>query len=38
MKKMNLFFFAEEQIHWSDACWFYGVMTLCIVVTAVIVG
>lgn len=36
MKKINLYFFGEELVHWSDACWFYGVLTLCITITALI--
>ncbi|MEK5070296.1 hypothetical protein [Sporosarcina sp. FSL K6-1508] len=27
MKKLNVYFFGEEQIHPSDARWFYGVLS-----------
>lgn len=37
MRKINLYFFGEELVHWSDACWFYGVITVCSVVTGYVV-
>ncbi|MET3658337.1 hypothetical protein ABIC55_003454 [Sporosarcina psychrophila] len=27
MKKLNVYFFGEEQIHPSDARWFYGTLS-----------
>lgn len=26
MRKMNMYFFGEEEIHPSDAGWFYGIL------------
>jgi len=25
MKQLNVYFFGEEQAHWEDMVWFYGV-------------
>lgn len=25
MKRLNVYFFGEEMIHWEDILWFYGV-------------
>jgi hypothetical protein len=37
MRKLNKFFFGEEQISLSDFLWFYGILIFTVVITAVVV-